>query len=284
MNFETIKFDLREDGIGILTLNRPDNLNAMSFQMFEDLHTILDSLMVNLDARVLILKGAGKTFCAGLDLKELTILQAKKKPDDFKEKFYYFDIPETLKSSLYFQWRLSRVIIKMRKISQPIIAVIQGAAAGGGFALTLASDIRIAGERARFNNAFIKLGLSGSDVGTSYFLPRLIGMSRAAEILYTGRFIDAEEAEKIGLVFKIVEGDEDKLLAEAFKIADNLLAKSPLGLRMTKEAINVSLDSPSLETIIQLENRAQTLCSSSLDIREGVSAFFEKRKPKYPLL
>ncbi len=283
MNLETIKFELREDGIGIITLNRPDNLNAMSFQMFEDLHTLFDSLIINLDCRVLILKGEGRAFCAGLDLKEVNLLNMKKKPENYR-KFYYLNIPEVLKNRMYFQWRLSQVIIKMRKISQPIIAIVHGAAAGGGFALTLASDIRIAGEKARFNNAFVKLGLSGSDVGTSYFLPRLVGMSRAAEILYTGRFIDAEEAKRIGLVFKIVEGDEDKLLAEAIRIAENLLAKSPLGLRMTKEAINISLDSPSLETIIQLENRTQTLCGSSIDIKEGVSAFFEKRKPKYPML
>jgi len=283
LNLETLKFELREDGIGILTLNRPDNLNAMTFQMFEDLHRLFDNLMINLDCRVLILKGEGSAFCAGLDLKELNLLNMKKKPDDYK-KFYYLNIPELLKNRMYFQWRLSQVIIKMRKISQPIIVIVHGAAAGGGFALTLASDIRIAGEKARFNNAFIKLGLSGSDVGTSFFLPRLIGMSRAAEILYTGRFIDAEEAEKIGLVIKVVDGDKDKLLSEAIKIAENLLAKSPLGLRMTKEAINISLDSPSLETIIQLENRTQTLCGSSVDIKEGVSAFFEKRKPKYPLL
>ncbi len=283
MKFETIKFELTEEGIGILTLNRPDNLNAMSFQMFEDLHKLFDSLMINLDCRVLILKGEGRAFCAGLDLKEVNLLNMKKKPDDYK-KFYYLNIPEVLKNRMYFQWRLSQVIIKMRKISQPIIAIVHGSAAGGGFALTLASDIRIAGEKARFNNAFIKLGLSGSDVGTSYFLPRLIGMSRAAEILYTGRFIDAEESETIGLVIKVVNGDKDKLLDEALKIAENLLTKSPLGLRMTKEAINISLDSPSLETIIQLENRTQTLCGSSIDIKEGVSAFFEKRKPKYPLL
>jgi len=283
LKFETIKFELTEEGIGILTLNRPDNLNAMSFQMFEDLHKLFDSLMINLDCRVLILKGEGRAFCAGLDLKEVNLLNMKKKPDDYK-KFYYLNIPEVLKNRMYFQWRLSQVIIKMRKISQPIIAIVHGSAAGGGFALTLASDIRIAGEKARFNNAFIKLGLSGSDVGTSYFLPRLIGMSRAAEILYTGRFIDAEESETIGLVIKVVNGDKDKLLDEALKIAENLLTKSPLGLRMTKEAINISLDSPSLETIIQLENRTQTLCGSSIDIKEGVSAFFEKRKPKYPLL
>lgn len=283
MNFETIKFELNSNGIGILTLNRPDNLNAMSFQMFEDLNNIFDELMINLDCRVVILKGEGRTFCAGLDLKEMNVLNTKRKPEEYK-KFYYLKIPEVLKNRIYFQSRLSRVIVKMRKISQPIISIIHGAATGGGFALTLASDIRIAGEKAKFNNAFIKLGLSGSDVGTSYFLPRLIGVSRATEILYTGRFVDAEEAERIGLVFKVVKGDENDLLTAAMEIAEELLTKSPLGLRMTKEAINLSQDSPSLETLIQLENRAQMLCSSSSDVLEGVLAFFEKRKPKYPKL
>ena len=283
MNFETIKFELMENGIGILTLNRPEKLNAMSFQMFEDLNNILDHLTINLDCRVVILKGEGRAFCAGLDLNEINVLNLRKIPEEYK-KFSYLEISEGLKKRIYFQWRLSRVIVKMRKISQPIITMINGHAAGGGFALTLASDIRIAGEKAKFNNAFIKLGLSGSDVGTSYFLPRLIGLSRAAEILYTGRFVDAEEAEKIGLVFKVVKGDESDVFSAAINIAENFLTKSPLGLRMTKEAINISQDSPSLETIIQLENRAQSLCGTSGDVMEGVSAFFGKRDPKYPLL
>ncbi len=283
MVFETLLFELRDDGIGILTLNRPDNLNAMSFQMFEDLNHIFDDLMINLDCRVVILKGQGRAFCAGLDLNEMNVLNTRRKPEEYK-KFYYLNIPEVLKNRVYFQSRLSRVIMKMRKISQPIISIIHGPATGGGFALTLASDIRIAGEKAKFNNAFIKLGLSGSDVGTSYFLPRLIGVSRATEILYTGRFVDAEEAERIGLVCKVVNGNQNDLLAAAMEIAEELLTKSPLGLRMTKEAINLSQDSPSLETMIQLENRAQMIASASNDVLEGMLAFFEKRKPKFPKL
>ncbi|MFX1337232.1 MAG: enoyl-CoA hydratase/isomerase family protein [Promethearchaeota archaeon] len=283
MRFETLDFELKSNGIGIITLNRPENLNAMSFQMFEDLNHIFDNLMINLNCRVVILKGRGRAFCAGLDLKEMNVLNTKRKPEEYK-KFYYLDVPEVLKNRIYFQSRLSRTIVKMRKISQSIIAIIHGPATGGGFALALASDIRIAGEKARFNNAFINLGLSGSDVGTSYFLPRLIGLSRATEILYTGRFINAEEAEKIGLVFKVVKGDQSKLLEAAMDIADELLTKSPLGLRMTKEAINLSQDSPSLETLIQLENRAQMITSASSDVLEGMLAFFEKRKPKYPKL
>ncbi len=284
MEFETIKWELQENGIGILTLNRPDKLNAMSFQMIKELHELLDNLMVNLDCRVLIFRGEGKTFCAGLDLKESMILQKKKKPQELKEKHYFLNAPERdiIKAKIYAQWRTSQLIVKMRKINQPIIAIIHGAASGAGFAFILAADIRIASKEARFNNAFIKVGFSGADLGSSYHLPRLIGMSRAAEILYTGRFVDAEEAEKIGLVLKVVE--KEQLLDSAIELANDLLSKSPLGLRMTKEAINLSLDSPSLETMIQLENRTQMLCSTSDDITEGVQSFFEKRKPKYPLL
>ncbi|MFX0001621.1 MAG: enoyl-CoA hydratase/isomerase family protein [Candidatus Hodarchaeota archaeon] len=284
MELETIKFEVQENGIGILTLNRPDKLNALNFQMIEDLHSILDNLMVNLDCRVLILRAAGRAFCAGMDLKESTVLQSKKKPEELKEKFFFMKAPERdiIKSKIYAQARASQLIVKMRKISQPIISIVQGPATGAGFTLVLAADIRIAGENAKLANSFINIGFSGSDLASSYHLPRLIGMSRAAEILYTGRFIDAEEAERIGLVLKVIVGDENKLLEAAVEIAENLLTKSPLGLRMTKEAINISLDSPSLDTIMQIENRSQMLCSTSTDLMEGINAFFEKRKPHYP--
>ncbi|MHA1804937.1 MAG: enoyl-CoA hydratase/isomerase family protein [Promethearchaeota archaeon] len=283
MEYETLKFEVRDDGVGILTFNRPDQLNAMNFQMSEELHSVYDHLMTNLDCRVLILKAEGRVFCAGLDLKESTILQSKKKPEELKEKFFFLNVPEKdiIKAKIYAQWRASQIIVKMRRISQPIIALVQGAASGVGFAFSLASDFRIASKEARFNNAFIKVGFSGADLACSYYLPRLIGMSKAAEILYTGRFIEADEAEKIGLVLKVVE--KEKLLESGLELASDLLAKSPLGLRMTKEAINLSMDSPSLETIIQLENRTQMLCSTSSDLNEGIAAFFEKRKPKYPL-
>ncbi|MFW9939323.1 MAG: enoyl-CoA hydratase/isomerase family protein, partial [Candidatus Thorarchaeota archaeon] len=205
---------------------------------------------------------------------------------EMKKKFFFMKAPDKdlIKAKMYAQLRTSNLIVKMRKISQPIIAIIQGPATGGGFTFALAADIRIAGEKAKFANSFINIGLSGSDLASSYHLPRLIGLSRAAEILYTGRFIEAEEAEQIGLVFKIVKGQEKALLEAAMEIAENLLTKSPLGLRITKEAMNLSMDSPSLETIMQLENRAQMLCSTSDDLLEGVNAFFEKRKPKFPKL
>ncbi|MFW9898218.1 MAG: enoyl-CoA hydratase/isomerase family protein [Candidatus Thorarchaeota archaeon] len=280
MNFNTIKFELKENGIGILTLNRPEKLNAISFQMEEELHDCLDNLMVDIDCRVVILRGEGRAFCAGTDLNEGLILNSKRKSEGY-DRFYYLNVPEPLKRKMYHQWRISQIFIKFRRISQPVIAIIKGPAVGGGFGFAMAADIRIASEDAKFINGSINIGLSGADVGGSYFLPRLIGMSRAAEILLTGRAIDGKEAEKIGLVYKLVE--RNKLLDEALSLANEMLRKSPLGLRMTKQAINLSLDAPSLENMIQLENSSIVVTFSSNDVKEASSAFFEKRTPKYPL-
>ena len=280
MDFKTIEFELKENGIGILTLNRPDRLNAISFQMEEELHSLLDSLMTNLECRVIILRGNGRAFCAGTDLQEGLVLNTKKVPEGY-EDFYVVNSPEPLKKKLYHQWRISQIYVKMRKISQPIIAIVHGAAVGGGFGFAMASDIRIATDDVKFINGSINLGLTGADVGGSYFLPRLIGMSKASDILLTGREVRAEEAERIGLVLKIV--NKEKLFDSALEIAEDLLTKSPLGLRMTKQAINLTMDSPSLETILQLENSSIVLSFSSKDMNEGSAAFMQKRKPKYPL-
>lgn len=280
MNFETINFELKPNGIGIITLDRPEKLNAISFQMEEDLHELLDHLMTNLDCRVVIFGGMGRAFCAGTDLQEGLILNSKKTPVGY-EKYHFLNVPEPLKRKMYHQWRISQIYVKMRKISQPIIAIIHGAAAGGGFGFAMAADMRIASEDVKFINASINIGLTGADVGGSYFLPRLIGMSRAAEILYSGKIVDGIEAEKIGLVIKVVE--KENLLKVAIEKAEELLKKSPLGLRMTKQAINLSLDSPSLENILQFENSSIVLTFSSKDVNEASAAFFEKRDPKFPL-
>lgn len=280
MELKTLEFDLQENGIGFLTFNRSEKANAISFQMVDDLHVIFDYLMTNLDCRVLILKAEGTTFNAGQDLKDGTILKAKRKPDHVK-KHYYLDIPEVMKSFMYYQLRISDLIVKMRKISQPIIAVIQGPAMGAGFSIVMATDIRIAGKNAKFNAAYINIGLTGSDMGSSYFLPRLIGMSRAAELLFSGRFMEAEEALRVGFILKIVE--DEKLIGTAVELAEEMLKKSPLGLRMTKQAINLTLDSPSLDTLIQLENRGQVLSGSSKDVQEAFSAYMEKKNPKFGL-
>jgi len=278
--YKTIKFELREDGIGILTLNRPEKLNAISFQMEEELHEIFDNLSTNLNCRVLILRAEGKIFSAGTDLQEGLILNSKKTPVGY-EKYYYLDMTEPLKRKIYHQWRISELIMKLREINQPIIALIHGSAAGGGLGFILASDIRIATPEAKFINASINIGLTGADMGSSYFLPRLIGMSKAAEIIYTGKALNGLEAEKLGLVTKLV--DKEHLLDSGLELAKEMLTKSPLGLRLTKRAINLTLDSPSLSNVIQFENSSIILAFSSKDMVEASTAFFKKQKPNYPL-
>lgn len=277
--FETITFEVQEDGIGILSLNRPEKLNAISFQMEEDLHAVFDGLKGNLDCRVLILRAEGKVFSAGTDLKEGILLNSKRMSEKYN-KFYFLDVPEPIKKKVYHQWHITDIITKMRNIHQPIIGLVQGVAAGGGFGLLLASDIRIATKEAKFINASMNIGLTGGDMGSSYFLPRLIGMSRAAEILYTGRTIEGMEAENIGLVSKIVEKED--LLETGLELAEEMLTKSPLGLRLTKKAINLSLDAPSLQTILEFENSSIIIAFSSTDMTEASTAFFKKRTPQYP--
>jgi enoyl-CoA hydratase len=167
----------------------------------------------------------------------------------------------------------------MRRAPQPIIACVHGPACGGGFALALGADVRIAGESARMNAAFIRIGLSACDVGVSYFLPRMVGSSVAAELLLTGNFIDAARAERLGLVSRVVPDTELKSAADA--MAADMLRNSPLGLRLTKECLNASIDAGSLDQVIAMEDRNQILCSQSKDFREGISAFLEKRTPHY---
>ena len=167
----------------------------------------------------------------------------------------------------------------MRRAPQPIIACVQGAACGGGFALALGADVRLAGESARMNAAFIRIGLSACDVGVSYFLPRMVGASVAAELLLTGNFIDAARAERLGLVSRVVPDAE--LAAAAQALADDMLRNSPLGLRLTKECLNASLDAGSLEQVIAMEDRNQILCTRSEDFREGITAFLQKRPAVY---
>ena len=170
-------------------------------------------------------------------------------------------------------------MILLRKIPQPVIAAVRGAAYGGGLSFALGSDIRIAGESAEFRNQFINIGVSGADCGSSYWLPRLLGFSRAAEFIYTGRIINAKEADRIGLVSKVVADGE--ILNEALKVAKEILGKSPMGVRFTKDALNINIDAPSLEAAIKLENRTQVVCLNTKDALEGITSILEKRKPKY---
>ena len=182
-----------DDGVDRVTLNRPESLNALDPDMIDALNGYFEGLQRNRTTRVVVLKGAGASFCAGLDLKHAMARRAGQQE------------PPGVTESLDSQRRIADIVMLMRRCPQPIIALVQGAAAGGGFALALAADIRIATRSARMNCAFIKLGLGGCDIGTSYFLPRLVGVSVASELILTGRFIHAERALAVGLVSEVVE-------------------------------------------------------------------------------
>jgi enoyl-CoA hydratase len=211
-----------------------------------------------------VLRGAGRAFCAGLDLRS-----GAAEPGD----------PTGVAGGLAVQRRISELVIEMRRLPQPIIACVHGAASGGGFALALAADVRLAGESARMNAAFIRIGLTACDVGVSYFLPRIVGASVASELLLTGNFIDAPRALAVGLVSRVVPDAE--LEKAAHELAGDMLRNSPLGLSLTKDCLNFSIDAPSLEAAVAMEDRNQILASQSGDLAEGVRAFLEKRPPRW---
>lgn len=256
--------ELRQEGEVVwATMNRPDRLNALSRNLVTELREFFVGLYWRRDVRVVVLQGAGNAFCAGLDLKE---------PGDPQGS-------RSIGAGLTRQREISEIVIAMRRCPQPIVACVNGAAAGGGFALALASDVRIATPKMRMNAAFIRIGLSACDIGVSYFLPRMVGSSVAAEYMLTGRFIDAERAYQLGLVSRIVEPEQ--LEAEARGFVDDMLHATPLGLRLTKEALNHAIDAQGLEAAIAMEDRNQILASSDGDFQEGVQAFLEKRRPNY---
>lgn len=258
---------VKKDGaVDRVTLNRPDALNAMNPELVDELQDYFGKLYTDHSVRVVVLKGAGRAFCAGLDLKD------RSNRDDSGAS-------GSPQAGLVSQRRISEIVMRMRRCPQPIISLVHGPACGGGFALALASDIRIAGASARMNAAFIRIGLSACDIGVSYFLPRLVGVSLASELMMTGRFINAARAERVGLVSEVVP--DEKLEEAAQPYIDEMLTTSPLGLRLTKECLNMSVDAGSLEAAIAMEDRNQILCAQTKDFREGISAFLGKRAPEY---
>lgn len=255
---------IEQDGdILWLTLNRPAKLNALSMALVERLRDVFQDLYRRRDVRVVVMRGAGRGFCSGLDLKET--------PDDFATR----DVGRLLDG----QRDIAEIVIAMRRCPQPIIAMVQGPASGGGFALALAADVRLATPEAVFNAAFIRLGLSACDIGVSYFLPRMIGSSVASELLLTGDFIAADRAVALGLVSRVVAPEQ--LEKEARAIAGRMLGATPIGLRLTKEALNHSIDASGLEAVVAMEDRNQILCVKDDNFAEGISAFLEKRTPSY---
>lgn len=254
------------EGVRMLTLNRPEKLNAMNVALVAALHAALDEVAADRSCRVVILTGAGRGFCAGLDLGG------------------YGDVPGheqrgPVQRGFATQQHIAELIPHLRRLPQPVIAAVNGPAAGGGFALVLGSDIRLAARSARFNAAFVRIGLSACDVGTSWLLPRLVGAGRAHELMLTGRLFDAEEALRIGLVIDVV--DDDALLEKALQEAELVMRNTPMGVHMTKEVMWSALEIPGQQAAIDLENRTQIMVAQTADHREALEAFVQKRPPVY---
>ena len=239
-----------------LTLNRPDKLNALTYGLVEELHAALDAVDADHECRAVVLTGAGRGFCAGLDLHGFGTVPGTEEQGRVQQ-------------GMATQQFIAGVVHHMRDVRQPIIAAINGAAAGGGFAFACASDIRYCAQSAKFGTAFVRLGLSGCDIGVSWLLPRLIGASRAWELMLTGRVIDAAEADRIGLVSRVVP--DDALQDVVLEVAAEIAANSPFGVWMTKEAMWSNLETPSLRAGIDLENRNQIMASQTADARLGLS-------------
>src|ERR687895_317547 len=259
---ETIVLEQPSPDVLVATLNRPDRLNAQTNQMFGELEALGLELRDRPDLRAVIITGAGRAFCAGYDLadaEELADLGAM--------------------GMLRQQELAARALLAIRIAPMPVIAAVNGPAAGGGFALALAADIRIGAPEARFNAAFVRIGLSAGDLGTSWLLPRLIGPARAAELCYTGRFIEADEAERIGLINRIVP--EDGLLDAALELAGQIVANSPGGVQLSKRALQANMEAASFAAAMELENRGQALLTRGEDMPEALQAFKERREPRF---
>jgi enoyl-CoA hydratase len=263
---EHLTLEATEPGIALLTLNRPDRLNALSQGLIAELHQVFDQLAADRSTAAVVLTGAGRGFCAGVDLQEMETPEGSKALDGPMR-------------GMATQEHLSTLITHIRRIPQPVIAAVNGAAVGGGMALACACDVRVASTAAKFGTQFIKVGVSGCDVGISYLLPHLVGAGRAFELILTGRLIDGEEAERIGLVSRVVPADD--VVEAAMEIARVIAGHSPFGVWMTKEVLWANLDAPNVETAMRLEDRTQILAINTGDFKEAATAFVEKRAPKF---
>ncbi|MDP2497858.1 MAG: enoyl-CoA hydratase [Candidatus Palauibacterales bacterium] len=250
-----------EDGVGRLTLNRPEKLNAFHGDMRDEIADGLERLGADDEARVVVVTGRGRAFAAGADVRYLSELIEGQRLEEAR--------------ALVDAGR--RVVTAVVEMPKPVIAALNGPAAGGGANLALSCDLRIAAESASIGQTFNRIGLH-PDWGGTYFLPRLVGPAKAAELIFTGEMVEAREAERIGLVNRVVADDE--LRTEVEELAGRLVEKPALPLRLAKRAVRRSLDA-SLEEMLDYELEAQTRCFESPDAREGVRAFLEKRDPEF---
>jgi enoyl-CoA hydratase/carnithine racemase len=263
-SFDTIEVTEADDDIALVTLNRPDRLNAMTSTMITELDEVVHAIDLDQNVRAVIVTGAGRGFSAGLDLQDQGVAPGAQ------------GVGRTV-SGFMWQDHLATLHERIHRSRKPWIAAVNGPAVGGGFALALATDIRVASSQAAFGAVFLKIGVSNCDMGTSYFLPRLVGASRSAELLLTARIFDADEALRIGLVTAVVE--PGTVVERALDTARLIRNNAPFATWMTKETMWQTLDAPSLRHALDIENRTQIMCSSTGDTAEARAAFVEKRPP-----
>ncbi len=268
----TIKQTVISEGIKEVRLNRPEALNAITPELLGEIIAAFKQLNQDREIRAVILTGEGKGFCSGADLKQ----------DSSAGNIPGTENMSPLGFVYKYQEYLTEAILAIHECDKPVIAAVNGAAVGGGFALSLAADLRIASTKAKFGAVFIKTGLSSCDVGTSYFLPKYIGPTKALELMLTGRIFDAEEAAGLGLLNAVV--DPDKLLDEAVKLASSIAENAEYGVWMTKKGFWANLDAPSLRHAMEIENRQQTLGYFTGCIEEAMAAFQEGRVPNWKKL
>jgi enoyl-CoA hydratase/carnithine racemase len=261
MAYESFIYDV-EDGIATARLNDPDKLNALTFRTYEELERLTRELADDEAVKVLVLTGEGKGFCSGASVHEIIANLVEMKGD-----------------ALYRFTRMTCDVVKnMRNLKKPIVAAVNGLAAGGGAVLALASDFRILSAQARFAFLFVKVGLAASDMGALHLLPRIVGQGRAAELLFLGDAIDAQEAWRIGLANRVVRHED--LMKEAYALARRLKEGPLYAIGVTKQLLNREMHMD-IEAALELEARAQAICMETADFREGYRAIVEKRPPAF---
>jgi len=255
-------YEQTDTGVATITLNRPERLNALTFEVYRELTDTFAALRSEKDVRVVVITGAGRAFCSGGDVRD--IIGALFERD--------------MEGLLEFTRMTCELIRNMRTLPKPVIASLNGPTAGAGACIALASDIRLASEDAKIAFLFVKVGLSGADMAAAYLLPRVVGLTKAAELLYTGEFISASQAAGIGLYNSVVPADQLTTLTREF--AERLARGPAFALAKTKEMLNRELDM-NLDTALECEAQAQALCMQHPDYREAYEAFVAKREAKF---
>jgi enoyl-CoA hydratase len=264
---DTVHTEIRTDGVAIVTLDRPERRNALSVGLLSDLRASLDGLAHDRSVRVLVLTGAGAGFCAGTDLQG----DGTTAPDA-EDRGAIGTIYRT-------QQHVAGTVLAVHEFPKPVVAAVHGAAVGGGLALALAADLRVATASARFGAVFIKVGLSSCDVGVSYLLPRIVGPTRAAELMLSGRHFSGEEADRFGMLNAVAP--DGAHLDVALALAAPIAAQHDFGLEFTKSGLHAAIDAPSLRHAMELENRTQALGAMGGNLAEAMAAFVEKRPPSW---